>query len=238
MINTRREKILYVTLVVAVFVFLLVYLRREGIVEDGEITGFFMNIASVIFGAIYAFLLSDLREKGNKNSRREEKLNYLRFTLKRLSVLVAGIYQGISEYDDDFELAFSFPHLSDEGFEILPFDYEGLSFLLKSSDPDLILDLSLEYRAYESLRFSLINRVSYFKEAISPYIQESEAYRSGIRYEGDISDLIPEPIIEQYVSNAAEIRDMCKSLSKSLSELNTRIYMVCRYDYSHLDVVL
>jgi hypothetical protein len=128
---------------------------------------------STLIGAFYAFRLSERKEKEGERARRIHALNKALFSLGRQVNAIQYIRVEISPYDTDEKRLFGCEAAMPPGYSDVRVNFESLSFLLDSHDPDLLLRLSVEQDGFHQVMRAISLRAQYFVDQFQPAVMAS-----------------------------------------------------------------
>lgn len=128
---------------------------------------------STLIGAFYAFRLSERKEKEGERARRIHALNKALFSLGRQVNAIQYIREEVSAFDTDEKRLFGCKAAMPPDFSDVRVDFESLSFLLDSHDPDLLLRLTVEQDGFHLVMRAISLRAQYFVDQFQPAIMAS-----------------------------------------------------------------
>jgi hypothetical protein len=128
---------------------------------------------STLIGAFYAFRLSERKEKEGERARRIHALNKALFSLGRQVNAIQYIREEISPYDTDEKRLFGCEAAMPPDYSDVRVDFESLSFLLDSHDPDLLFRLSVEQDGFHQVMRAISLRAQYFVDQFQPAVMAS-----------------------------------------------------------------
>lgn len=128
---------------------------------------------STLIGAFYAFRLSERKEMEGERARRTQALNRALFTLGRQVNAIQYLQDEVSSYDTDAKRLFGCKAAMPPDYSDVRVDFESLSFLLDSHDPDLLLRLSVEQDGFHQVMRAISLRAQYFIDQFQPAIMAS-----------------------------------------------------------------
>ncbi len=125
---------------------------------------------STLIGALYAFRLSERKEQESERKRRIHSLNKALFSLGRQLNAIQYIREEVSLYDTNEKRLFGCKAAMPPDYSDLRVDFESLSFLLDSQDPDLLFRLSVEQDGFHQVIRAISLRAQYFVDQFQPAV--------------------------------------------------------------------
>jgi hypothetical protein len=163
----RNELFFVVILAVVLWIFV-----PQGLVAKDIGTAILTGISTLI-GALYAFRLSERKELEGERARRIHALNKALFSVGRWLNAIQYIREEVSAYDTDEKRLFGCKAAMPPDYSDLRVDFESLSFLLDSPDPDLLLRLSVEQDGFHQAIRAISLRAQYFVDQFQPAVMVS-----------------------------------------------------------------
>jgi len=122
----------------------------------------FLTGISTLIGALYAFRLTERKEKNEERYKRIHALNNAIFLLGRQLNAVQSIRNEIAPYSTPDKRLFGCKAAMPPDYSDLRINFESLSFLLDSADPDLLLRLSVEQDGFYVAMRAISLRAQYY----------------------------------------------------------------------------
>ena len=163
----RNELFFVVTLTVVLWIFV-----PQGLAAKDIGTAILTGISTLI-GALYAFRLSERKEHKGERAKRIHALNKALFSVGRQLNAIQYIREEVSAYDTDEKRLFGCKAAMPPDYSDLRVDFESLSFLLDSPDPDLLLRLSVEQDGFHQAIRAISLRAQYFVDQFQPAVMAS-----------------------------------------------------------------
>ena len=163
----RNELFFVVTLTVVLWIFV-----PQGLAAKDIGTAILTGISTLI-GALYAFRLSERKEHKGERAKRIHALNKALFSVGRQLNAIQYIREEVSAYDTDEKRLFGCKAAMPPDYSDLRVDFESLSFLLDSPDPDLLLRLSVEQDGFHQAIGTISLRAQYFVDQFQPAVVAS-----------------------------------------------------------------
>lgn len=115
-----------------------------------------LALFGTFLGATLAFRLNEQKEKNNEEKKQREALNRALFILIRQHNAIIQLKREMDKHSSDLHLAFNMPALSPPSYTDLVQHIADLEFLIESSNPNLLFELTIEqerfHQAIESIR--------------------------------------------------------------------------------------
>lgn len=166
---TKWRNELFFTAILAVVLWIFV---PHGLAAKDIGTAILTGISTLI-GALYAFRLSERKEQEGERARRIHALNKALFFVGRQLNAVQYIREEVSPYDTNEKRLFGCKAAMPPDYSDLRVNFESLSFLLDSPDPDLLLRLSVEQDGFHQAIRAISLRAQYFVDQFQPAVMAS-----------------------------------------------------------------
>ena len=177
---------------------------------------------STLIGAFYAFRLSERKEKECERTRRIHALNKALFSLARQVNAIQYIRDEVSHYDTDVKRLFGCEAAMPPDCSDVQVDFESLSFLLDSRDPDLLMRLSVEQDGFHQVMRAISLRAQYFVDQFQPAVMASGIMPGPFTLEDareKIGSLIYDSALNYTTSMFTALDEALPRLQKILCEL-------------------
>jgi hypothetical protein len=158
--------------VIAILAVVLLIFAPHGLAAKDIGSAILAGISTLI-GAIYAFRLSERKEKEGERAKRIHALNKALFSLGRQVNAIRYIREEVSPYDTDMKRLFGCKAAMPPDYSDVRVDFESLSFLLDTNDPDLLLRLSVEQDGFHQVIRAISMRAQYFVDQFQPAVMAS-----------------------------------------------------------------
>ena len=158
-----------------------------------DIGTIFLSGISTLIGARYAFLLTERRTLIEVREKRIHILNKALFSLARQLNAITCIREEIAPYSSLSERLFECKAAMPPDYSNLRINYQELSFLLDSSNPDLLFRISVEEDGFHQAIRSITIRAQYFVENFQPAAMHLSTLMGPVTLEnarGSIGDLV------------------------------------------------
>jgi len=168
-ILTKWRNLIFFTAILAVVLWIFV---PQGLAAKDIATAILTGISTLI-GALYAFRLTERKEQESEQARRIHELNKALFSVGRQLNAIQYIREELSPYDTNEKRLFGCKAAMPPDYSDLRVDFESLSFLLDSPDPDLLLRLSVEQDGFHQAIRAISLRAQYFVDQFQPAVMAS-----------------------------------------------------------------
>jgi hypothetical protein len=168
-ILTKWRNLIFFTAILAVVLWIFV---PQGLAAKDIATAILTGISTLI-GALYAFRLTERKEQESEQARRIHELNKALFSVGRQLNAIQYIREELSPYDTNEKRLFGCKAAMPPDYSDLRVDFESLSFLLDSPDPDLLLRLSVEQDGFHQAIGTISLRAQYFVDQFQPAVMAS-----------------------------------------------------------------
>lgn len=179
-------------------------------------------IFGTFFGATFAFRLTEAKETRTLSNSRREALNRALFTFIRQANAVHQLARSFQEFPSKFEGAFLMPALKPPGYDELVFNISELDFLLDSTNPGILLQLSIEEERFHQMISAIQIRNEFYVEEVQKALSDKQINGKKISV-NQLKALLGERLFDGAVngSDAARKHVMAaeESLPKSHAEL-------------------
>lgn len=150
-----------------VFLIVLLIFAPQGLSAKDVGTVVLSGISTLI-GALYAFRLTERKEKSAERAKRIHALNKAIFIIGRQLDAVQGIRKEIAPYSTPDKRLFGCRAAMPPDYSDLKVDFESLSFLLDSEDPDLLLRISVEQDGFFVTMRAISLRAQFYVDQFQP----------------------------------------------------------------------
>jgi hypothetical protein len=110
-----------------------------------------LSVFGTFFGATFAFRLNEAKEAKKLSEVRREAINRALFTLIRQANAAHQLVLDLQKYRAAFDIAFNMPAIQPPAYVDLVINFSELDFLLDSSDPSLLLRLTIEQERFQQM---------------------------------------------------------------------------------------
>jgi hypothetical protein len=155
------------TLIIFAFLAILWFSVRQGLSAKDIGTVILTGISTVI-GALYAFHLTERKEKNEVRVNRIRALNKAIFLIGRQLNAVQSIRNDLAPYSTPDKRLFGCQAAIPPDYSDLRVDFETLSFLLESVNPDLLFRLSVEQDHFYVTMSSISLRAQFYVDHFQP----------------------------------------------------------------------
>lgn len=131
-----------------------------------------LALFSTFLGATFAFRLNENKEEEKIRSLQKEVINHSLFILLRQYNALALIKKKIEIYTTQFDLAFNLPVFKPPSYTDLNHDFYKLEFILASSKPNILLNLTLEQERFEQAIEALRLRNDFCLKDLQPLVAQ------------------------------------------------------------------
>ena len=137
-----RSRISEIAFLVAFIIILWLFVPKG--ISAKDIGTLVLTGISTLIGALYAFRLTERKEKNEEQAKRIHALKKAIFIVGRQLNAVQSIRDEIAPYSTPGKRLFGCKAAMPPDYSDLKIDFESLSFLLDSANPDLLFRLSVE----------------------------------------------------------------------------------------------
>lgn len=162
-VRTRINEMLFIT----AFLVILWFSVLQGL-SAKDIGTVVLTGISTLIGALYAFRLTERKEKNDERANRIHALNKAIFLIGRQLNAVQSIRNEIAPYSTPDKRLFGCKAAMPPDYSDLRVDFESLSFLLESADPDLLFRLSVEQDGFYVTMRAISLRAQYYVDQFQP----------------------------------------------------------------------
>ena len=161
--RARMSEIVFIS----VFLAILWLLVPKGI-SAKDIGTLVLTGVSTLIGALYAFRLTERKERNEEYAKQIHALKKAIFTLGRQLNAVQSIRNEIAPYKTPEKRLFGCRAAMPPDYSDLRVDLESLSFLLDSANPDLLFRLSVEQDGFDVTMRAISLRAQYYVDQFQP----------------------------------------------------------------------
>jgi len=161
--RARRSEIIFMV----IFMVILWSFAPKGI-SAKDIGVLVLTGISTLIGALYAFRLTERKEKNEERSKQVHALKKAFFIVGRQLNAVQSIRDEIAPYSTPEKRLFGCRAAMPPNYSDLRVDFESLSFLLDSENPDLLFRLSVEQDCFDATMRAISLRAQYYVDQFQP----------------------------------------------------------------------
>lgn len=214
-------------------IFVVAVMAWAGLYDD--LAGFIASLVAVFSGAYIAFRLNQSKEVRIENERREESLNYSIFNLYRMINAVQRMAIYVGQYQDEESLAFSFRRNHHMDFDDLAFDYEKIAFLMKSSDPEILVDISDNHKKFRYFLVAIKCRKDFYEKHVDPIVFETFQDEERISVD-DLKQALNPRVFRTCITLSQDIKDITEETLESLESMHGSLTDLLNRDFADLQV--
>ncbi len=164
------SSLIYAAIIILAAIALLAIVYN-GQLAQKDIAPFLLALFGTFLGATFAFRLNEDKEMRKLEASKRTALNRAVFVLCRQHTAIRQLLKEIQAYKSPYERAFNFPALQPPPYTDLVQNFSDLEFLLESTEPTMLLHLTVEqerfHQAIESLRLRNVFYVNEFQPEIA-----------------------------------------------------------------------
>ena len=150
-----------------VFMVILSFFVPKGI-SAKDIGTLVLTGISTLIGALYAFRLTERKEKNEQRDKQVHALKKAIFILGRQLNAVQSIRDEIAPYSTPEKRLFGCRAAMPPDYSDLRVDFKSLSFLLDSANPDLLFRLSVEQDGFDVTMRAISLRAQFYVDQFQP----------------------------------------------------------------------
>lgn len=125
-------------------------------------------ISAAFFGSYSAYFLSDKKEQTREYNKKINSLNSALFvTLRQFNALMV-IKRELVKWENDPSRFINMPPRVNSSYSDLKIDLHGIDFLLRESNPNLLLELAVEQERFESAIMACSMRNDFHYKELQP----------------------------------------------------------------------
>ncbi len=198
-----------------------------GIIDASVAVAAGATLLSAFIGAYLAFALNDRREAAKKSRENKAAMNRSLFVLARQSNAVENYKRLMAEYKSSEERAFSMPAFTPPSYAELSHDFDGLAFLLESSEPQLMMELSIEQERFEQTIKAIQTRNDFYVSEIQPAMTHKNLMERMLHINA-IREALGERLFGGAMDSAKSVFQHVTSTSESLPEMHNRLHNIAK----------
>jgi len=214
----------------AIFLFLAmivgISLYRD-LLSVKDVVASLLALFGTFLGAILAFRLNEDKERRKELKANVKALNKALFVLGRQANALRTISSNIAGYKSEFERALNLPAFNPPSYGDLSQDIEGLSFLLESEDPTILLELTVEQERFEQVIESLRMRTNLHLYELQPEVARLNLNGRNMT-EIEAAAELGERLYGAAVQAANNIYEHAEATEKSLPEMQEKLRRVAQ----------
>jgi len=220
------KRVVVFSLVAAVLVAVAFIVRQSG-ASTKDLIGFLSTSISVFFGAFFAFKFSEYKDDKKQLKSQVRDLNKTFFKLARMGNVAHIMKGGLDGYNNDFELAFCMPATQEIDCSDVYVDFSELEFLLDSSDPDILLALSLEQDRFRQMLQASYMRSKHFMDVFQPIVDKENMNDKRFSV-AEMEEAIGSRVFALNISYAKSLSSLVDSCSKQIPVMQSRLLSIAK----------
>lgn len=164
--NCFQSRVSEIAFLAAFMVILWLWVPKG--ISAKEIGTLVLTGISTLIGALYAFRLTERKEKNEEQAKRVHALRKAIFIVGRQLNAVQSIRNEIAPYSTPDKRLFGCKAAMPPDYSDLKIDFESLSFLLDSANPDLLFRLFVEQDCFDVTMRAISLRAQYYVDHFQP----------------------------------------------------------------------
>jgi hypothetical protein len=133
-----------------------------------------LALVGTFLGATFAFRLNESKEYISLHAKHRESLNRAIFILIRQFNAVHQLKLEIEKYSGTYQKAFNMQALTPPPYKDLYHNFETLEFILESSEPSLIFELTTDQERFHQTIAALNFRNEFFIKEVMPAVANAD----------------------------------------------------------------
>jgi|GEM_PF-1220400 len=171
--NLSEDKNFLNMLVFFLFLMCLLLFLTEGI-EKKDIGTAGLTLISTLAGATAAFRLNEMKDKKNQFKNDHAQLNIALFIIVNQLNALQNILSRYEEYSSTNSKAFLMPAYNPPDYSNLFISFEKISFILFSSNPQILLKLTIQQDGFHHSIDAVRQRNKFYVEQVQPAFHNKE----------------------------------------------------------------
>ena len=203
---------------------------QQGAIGTKEIATAVLALLGTFLGATFAFRLNQDKEDKSLHKDRREALNRAMFVLARQANAVHQLWRDYEEFSDSLERAFNLPAMKPPNYSDVVHNFVDLEFLLESTDPNILLRLTVEQERFQQVIESIKTRNEFYVNEFQPKLA-AVALNGKVTSAQELSALLGERIFKGAIAGATiAYKHLCAS-DQSLPEMQDALLSVAKQIY-------
>ncbi|RFA36522.1 hypothetical protein CAL65_11190 [Alkalilimnicola ehrlichii] len=192
------------------------------VLETSSALGAGATLLAAFLGAYFAFTLNEQRELRKARNEQKVALNRSLFVLARQANAIENYYRQVAPFTSPHERAFSMPAFKPPSYAQLAHDFDGLSFLLESSEPQLLMELAVEQERFEQVIESIRIRNEFYVDEIQPALVEQGLTGRPLSVE-ELCQGLGEKLFGGAMDGARNVWEHLEASRKSLPDVHSEL---------------
>jgi len=209
-------------IILAAAVLIIGILFCIGILDRKDIGNAMLALFGTFLGATLAFRLEEEKERRKNADDQRKALNSALLILLRQYNALAQIEKDFANFPKDMPAAFSMPASKPPNYGELVHNVPDLEFLLDSSDPNILLELTVEQERFHQAIEAVNVRNEFYVNEVQKALSENKMNRKSFTPE-EAESLLGDRIFGGAVNGAKNAREhvvlTCKSLTVMAEKL-------------------
>lgn len=223
------SKWLYPILIVLISGALIVF-AYMGRLELKDVSAALLALLGTFVGALFAFRLDENKDKIKTEREKIRILNKALFVLIRQLNAITLISRDLKKYKTDFELAFNLPAWQPPNYFDVKLDIDGLTFLLSSKYPSVVLELSVEQERFEQAIESMRVRNNFCVGEVQPVISQHRLNGRNVTME-DVKSVMGDRLFWGAINGAKSVLEHVTASEQSIPELHEKLFRLAKELY-------
>lgn len=188
------------------------------------------SFLSTFCGASYAFQLNVNREASKKREDQRASLQLALFTMARQYNALVNLALAVNGWQKRGDRAINMPALQLPPYEDLKLNFEGLTFLLETSEPMLLLELTVEQERFVQTMTAADTRNKFHVDEVQPAIETSKVNKKSMTL-NEMQTALGERVFGTIENQTAELFNHLSLTLKSLPIVAKKIFDLAKTEF-------
>ncbi len=189
-----------------------------------------LTLCATLVGALVAFQLQNSRENRKETKRRISALNLALFTLIRQINALANFIEDLEPLKNDVSRCFKVQPWQSNKYEDIKFNFEELSFILDSDNPNILHYLLIEQERFEQTLKTIQLRSEYQVNIIQPILESANIGNKRLPFE-EIEKILGKYKLEGIILATDKVYEHVYKTFESSSEFSKNLHKFAKQQY-------
>lgn len=210
----------------------LILLVADGSFDRTDVASGLFALFGTFLGALFAFRLEQYRERLREGAAQKAALNRALLVLGYHHNGIRNYRDEMLKYKSEIELAFNFPALQPSDNFDLRQEFEGLTFLLDSKNPQLIFDLLIEQERFDAVLQTIRQRNQFYVEQVQPVFAAKRLNNRAVS-RGELETELGDYLFGGALQGASSMREHVDKSNESIPALALRLRATAKELFPH-----
>lgn len=199
-------------------------------VKFKELISPLLSLVGTFIGALFAFKLTQIKEDEKEHAKRRDAINRTIFLLSVQSNAIWQLREEFNKFSSQFEKAFFIKAIKSPSYDEVKLNLVDLEFILSTSNPQLLLELALEFQRFHQAIVAVNLRSEFYVSKYLPKLAE----RGGAKFEGTemhMREMIGDEAYYTLLQSIPHIFELLGECEKSIPNTSAKLLAMAKKLY-------